>query len=119
LCGHFKVEENYLEDRVKTIFLDGKPVDDVEKAMANNGSVLVFSAAMLGLVGATFRRGGALAAFRSGITYQQEDSIPDSSEEALILIKLFNNQCSAAGSRGNVRWDYFPRTLRKSSRFSH
>ena len=29
-CEHFNVEENYLEDRIQTIFLDGKPVDDVD-----------------------------------------------------------------------------------------
>ena len=90
LCEHFKVEENYLEDRITTIFLDGKPVDDVDKAMVKDGSVLALSAAMPGLVGSAFRRGGILAAFRSGITYQQEDTISDSDSVAVVTIKLFN-----------------------------
>ena len=89
-CEHFNVEENYLEDRIQTIFLDGKPVDDVDKAMVKNGSNLALSAAMPGLVGSTLRRGGVLAAFRSSITYQQEEPVPDRPEGVLVSIKLFN-----------------------------
>jgi hypothetical protein len=76
LCGDFGVEEDYLENRIKTIFLDGKPVDDVNSASVNNGSILALSAAMGGLVGTTLRRGSALCSFRSGITYQQEKKVP-------------------------------------------
>ncbi len=90
LCGFYHVEETYLEDRVQTIFLDGKPVDDVDRAMLENGSSLALSAAMPGLVGSTFRRSGILAAFRSGITYQQEEPASNSPEDALVSIKLFN-----------------------------
>ena len=90
LCDHFRVDENYLENRVKTIFLDGKPVDDLDRAIVSNGSVLALSAAMPGLVGSTLRRGGVLAGFRSSITYQQVDATSHSSGGAQILIKLFN-----------------------------
>ncbi len=75
LCEDFSVEENYLEDRIKTIFLDGKPVDDANSASVNNGAVLALSAAMGGLVGTTLRRGSVLSSFRSGITYQQEKTM--------------------------------------------
>ena len=37
LCEHFKVEENYLEDRITTIFLDGKPVDDAAGPVYRHG----------------------------------------------------------------------------------
>ena len=75
LCEDFGVEEDYLEDRIKTIFLDGKPVDDANSASVNNGAVLALSAAMGGLVGTTLRRGSVLSSFRSGITYQQEKTM--------------------------------------------
>jgi hypothetical protein len=71
LCDYYDVDENYLENRIQTIFLDGKPVDDVDKTMVKNGSNVALSAAMPGLVGSTFQRGGVLATFRSGITYKQ------------------------------------------------
>ncbi len=90
LCEDFNVGENYLEDRIQTIFLDGKPVDDVDKAMVKNGSILALSAAVGGLVGSTLRRGGVLAVFRSSITYQQEEPVPDRPEGVLVSIKLFN-----------------------------
>jgi hypothetical protein len=90
LCDHFNIDENYLENRVKTIFLDGKPVDDLDRATVSNGSVLALSAAMPGLVGSTLRRGGVLAGFRSSITYQQVDATSHSPRGVQILIKLFN-----------------------------
>jgi hypothetical protein len=55
LCDQFQVETDYLENRIKTIFLDGKPVDDEDKAVLKNGSTLALSAAMPGLVDSTFR----------------------------------------------------------------
>ena len=90
LCDHYDVDENYLEHRIQTIFLDGKPVDDVDKAMVKNGSNVALSAAMPGLVGSTFRRGGVLASFRSGITYRQEEPASNTPEDVVVSIKLFN-----------------------------
>ncbi len=90
LCGNFNVEEDYLEGRIQTIFLDGKPVDDVDKALVDHGSVLALSAAMPGLVGSTFRRDGVLAAFRSSITHQQGERVPNGHEGVAVWIKLFN-----------------------------
>lgn len=90
LCEQFKVSEEYLADRVKTIFLDGKPVDDVETAIIENGATLALSAAMPGLVGATFRRGGVLGSFRSGITYKAGDKTGESDAIGWVKIKLFN-----------------------------
>ena len=90
LCEDFGVEEDYLENRIKTIFLDGKPVDDVNSASVNNGTVLTLSAAMGGLVGTTLRRGSVLSSFRSGITYQQEKTVPGNNGSVVIVIRLFN-----------------------------
>jgi hypothetical protein len=97
LCRQFSVEEDYLENRIKTIFLDGKPVDDVDKAIVKDGSTLALSAAMPGLVGSTFRRGGVLASFRSGITYQPEDANTSGVEGVKVTIKLFNMVVSELG----------------------
>ena len=46
------MDDNYVEDRIKTIFLDAKPVDDINTACINDGSVLALSGAMPGLAGA-------------------------------------------------------------------
>ncbi len=76
-------------EKIQSIILDGKPVDDLESAVIKDGSTLALSAAMPGLVGATLRRGGTYSSFRSAITYQEtnEKVLPG---EGSVQIKLFN-----------------------------
>ncbi|MCP4106781.1 MAG: hypothetical protein GY749_14790 [Desulfobacteraceae bacterium] len=89
LCKQTGVASDYVDERISTVFLDGKPVDDVDSAIVKNGSVLALSAAMPGLVGTTLRKGGHLASLRSTITHRKEDEhIPN--QEGFVVIKLFN-----------------------------
>jgi len=78
-----------VEDRIRTAFLNGKPVDDFSTAIIESGATLALSAAMPGLVGATFRKGGYLAVFRGTITHQRGDTIAED-REGVVSIKLFN-----------------------------
>jgi hypothetical protein len=89
LCQRFGISEDYVDNRIQTIFLDGKPVDDVDTALLENGSTLALSAAMPGLVGITLRKGGFYASFRSNISYSgPQTSVAD--DEGEIVLKLFN-----------------------------
>jgi hypothetical protein len=89
LCQHLGISEDYVDNRIQTIFLDGKPVDDVDTASLENGSRLALSAAMPGLVGITMRKGGFYASLRNTISYTKtENSIDKSAGE--IILKLFN-----------------------------
>ena len=83
------MDDNYVEDRIKTVFLDAKPVDDIETACINDGSVLALSGAMPGLAGATLRRGGQLALFRGSISCRS-DGKNASSQEGFVFVKFFN-----------------------------
>jgi hypothetical protein len=76
-------------EKIQSVILDGKPVDDLEAAVIKDGSVLALSAAMPGLVGATLRRGGLYSSFRSPITYHEtgEECVRG---DGLIQIKIFN-----------------------------
>jgi hypothetical protein len=76
-------------EKIQSIILDGKPVDDIGTALIHDGSVLALSAAMPGLVGATLRRGGAYSSLRSAITYH-ETAIACASGEGWVGIKIFN-----------------------------
>jgi hypothetical protein len=58
-------------EKIQSIMLDGRPVDDIGTAVLHEGSTLALSAAMPGLVGATLRRGGAYSSLRSAITYHE------------------------------------------------
>jgi hypothetical protein len=89
LCHQLNINADYLEERIKTIFLNGKPVDDVHSAIIKDGATLSLSAAMPGLVGATFRKGGHLASLRGSITHQKEDETANQ-HEGHITLKLFN-----------------------------
>jgi hypothetical protein len=65
---------DYVEKRIQTVFLNGKPVDRMDRAALREGSVLGLSAALPGLLGASLRMAGPYSSLRSSITYQDEDS---------------------------------------------
>lgn len=90
------IAENYLENRVQTLFLNGKPVDDVDAMRVSDGSILALSAAMPGLAGATLRKGGKYAAFRQQISLGSDSPIPDLQKGRMIL-KLFNQVAEEQG----------------------
>ena len=47
-----------IDEKIQTIFLNGKAVDDPGQAFLTDGASLALSGALPGLVGATMRRGG-------------------------------------------------------------
>jgi hypothetical protein len=98
LCKQFGLSAHYVEDRVKTIFLDGKAVDDIDSAIIKDGSTLALSAAMPGLAGATLRRGGPLALLRSQTTHREEKKYFPR-REGMVVLKLFNLLVNDLGLR--------------------
>ncbi len=104
LNDQFGIAETYVQDRITTLFLDGKPVDDLTSSLVDNGSVLALSAAMPGLVGSTMRRGGHLAAMRGEITYRSPPAVKVGA--GTVTIKLFNMLMKEVGplllERGTV-----------------
>lgn len=88
LCEELGIADDYVTGRITTIFLDNRPLDDLD-SMVRDGARLTLSAAMPGLVGATMRRSGFYAAFRAGITHTDNGGAPTSASSAITL-KLFN-----------------------------
>lgn len=102
LVEQFGISADYLAGRITTLFLNHKAIDDAATAIVNNGSVLALSGAMPGLVGATMRSGGHLAAMRGAMTYSNEEQ--DSQQlRGCIKIKLFNLLLPEIGPR-LLRW---------------
>jgi hypothetical protein len=89
LCRHFGLASDYIEGRIQTIFLNGKPVDHIDAAIVGHGDTLALSAAMPGLVGATMRRGGYFAGLRANISHSEEEHTVQGGE-CLVKVKLFN-----------------------------
>jgi len=96
LTQQLGVSPEYIAERIHSIFLEGKPVDDLDSAIIHDGSHLSLSAAMPGLVGATMRRGGVYGAFRSSITYHESDSRSEIAE-GCVHLKFFNLLMKALG----------------------
>jgi len=84
-------------EKIQSIMLDGKPVDDIGSSLLHDGSTLALSAAMPGLVGATLRRGGTYSSFRSGITYH-ETGTASAPGEGWVNVKIFNLLMAELGS---------------------
>ena len=89
LCEQFGIDPDYLKQRITTIFLNGKAIDDVETSRVQDGATLALSAAMPGLVGATMRRGGFYAAMRGAMTYNETERA-EAEKDGTVRIKLFN-----------------------------
>lgn len=79
--------EDYIANRLQTIFLNGDSVDDIELAFSGNTSTLALSAAMPGLAGSLFRKCSPLTALRK-TAVQEELSLSGST--VVLQVKLFN-----------------------------
>lgn len=89
LTQYMNVPIETLEQRIKTIFLNGKAIDDLQSVHLRDGFILSLSGALPGLVGATLRRGGYYASMRSPITLKEENP-PQDKTEGFITLKVFN-----------------------------
>ena len=98
LCLTCGLEPHEVQARIQTLFLNGKPVDDIVRARVKNEDCLALSSAMPGLVGATMRSGGVLAGFRRSISHRSQ-SVESGEEGGIISIKLFNLLINEIGPR--------------------
>lgn len=90
LRDQFGINTDYVVNRIKTVFYNGKPVDNMKTAIVHDGARLAFSAAMPGLVGATLRTGGVLSPFRASISFRGNDGEVAENNKGVVFIKLFN-----------------------------
>jgi hypothetical protein len=89
LCQQIGIPQDYLDNRIQTLFLNAKAVDNVDTATVTDGAVIALSAAMPGLVGATLRKGGAFSGLRAAIS-QQDSEVAEGLTPGSITLKLFN-----------------------------
>jgi hypothetical protein len=92
-----EIPEAYVNDRIQTIFLNGRAVDDIRAAMVTDGDVVTLSAAMPGLVGATLRKGGQLTNLRSSISNHPLSAGVQAILPGVMMVKLFNLVCAELG----------------------
>lgn len=92
LCRQLEFDRDYVDDRIQTIFVNNRAVDDVERVILDNQAVIALSAAMPGLAGATLRKGGHFAGMRQEIseTSRSDDTKEIRDQEIMVTLKLFN-----------------------------
>lgn len=84
----FGFAHDYVEDRIKTVFIDGMPVDDIDTAVVHDGARMGLAAALPGAAGIAMRRNSPYAALRGDITRgaeAEEEIVP-----GRITLLLFN-----------------------------
>ncbi len=79
------ISPDYLQERVQTVFLNGRPIDDLRVDVAD-GATIALSAAMPGLAGAVLRRGGVYAPMRG----HRAETKTAAGGGHTITVKLFN-----------------------------
>lgn len=90
LCDQLGMDRDYVDQRVQTVFVNSRAVDQLEQVILSADAVVALSAAMPGLVGATFRKQGLLAGFRKDISHVSDTSIHHDRHETVVTLKLFN-----------------------------
>lgn len=81
--------EEYARERIQTIFLNGLPADDIEQQLFGEKAMVAISAAMPGLAGAIFRKGGAHASLRTETAGDLSQKYA-TDEPTIVRLKLFN-----------------------------
>jgi len=80
--------DQYLDERVQTIFHNGKAIDDIDVTFLKDKDILALSAAMPGLAGAIFRKGGRHAPLRT--QSGKNDKAQNETDSGTVTLKLFN-----------------------------
>jgi hypothetical protein len=96
LEDELQVSHDVVDNQIATVFLDGQPVDNIDRAIAKNNSEIALSGAMPGFVGAAMRRGGYYSAMRAGITHIDEN-LKLATDQGLVKIKLYNTLIDLLG----------------------
>lgn len=92
------IDAAYVENVVRTIFVNGSPVDDVNTAPVNDGDVLALAGAMPGLVGIAMGRDTLVSSFRSDISCRGGE-VSEDGTMGLVTVKAFNVVAQTAGEK--------------------
>ncbi|WP_051294806.1 hypothetical protein [Maridesulfovibrio bastinii] len=96
LKNQIGIPESDVNNRIKTVFIDGHPVDDISNIIVSPFSTLSLAAAMPGIAGICMGRNSPVAAFRSDIS-AATDNNNHKAEYSNITLKLFNTTIDIAG----------------------
>lgn len=96
LVEDFGLDAEYVDTRIRAIFLNNSPVDDIETALVHDADKLTLSAALPGVAGITMERRNMIAAYRADITYAGGQAVNEQGV-AMLRVKLLNFIAPEAG----------------------
>ncbi|BFR49097.1 hypothetical protein RVX_R21580 [Nitratidesulfovibrio sp. HK-II] len=86
-----------VDTRMEAIFLDGRPVDDIDAARLHDGARLSLATALPGAAGIAMRRNSPYAALRAAITHHEQgggteaqSASADTPRQGRVHLRLFN-----------------------------
>lgn len=82
-----------VDERVRAVFLDGSPVDDIDADCARTGCTLALAGALPGVAGICMQRESRIGVYREGITHAADtptNPATQDREPVRMTLKLFN-----------------------------
>jgi hypothetical protein len=79
-----------VDARVRAVFLDGSPVDDIDGDCARPGCTLALAGALPGVAGICMERESRIGVYREGITHAAPTPASAKREQLRMTLKLFN-----------------------------
>ncbi|MCP4709020.1 MAG: hypothetical protein GY869_10370 [Planctomycetes bacterium] len=89
LTDQLQLDPDFIKSKIRTIFLDGSPVDDPKTALIHQNARIALGGAAPGLAGIALRRHSPAAFARDDITSQTK-ATQIASKKGPITIRLFN-----------------------------
>jgi len=93
-------DADYIENRIQTLFMDGRAVDDPESEEIHNPCTLAVSAAMPGVFGAAFRKQGTYSGLRQHCSeIRQNKNKVQQGRIVAVTVKCFNQVAADLGNQ--------------------
>lgn len=90
ICTELGVDPEYVDQRIRSVFLDNSPLDDIDTPKLSEGQTLSLGGGMPGLVGITLNRASPFCHFRGEIGWKGDKGCTVEGSEGEITLKLFN-----------------------------
>lgn len=90
-------ENCFIDETVRTVFLNSSPVDDIDAAHVKDGDRIALGSAMPGLVGICMGRDNPYKSFRSDIACEGEDGTGSGVESIRVFVKVFSTLAVETG----------------------
>lgn len=78
----------YIESRIRTVFLNNCPADNIDTVKIKDGDILSLSGALPGVAGMAMGRDTPISPFRSEISAKNTEDVGEG--KVLLKVKLFN-----------------------------